>query len=70
MSSAKARNLCRSLEKPSEANAKVLASLFPACASSRTKRPAKFDPLDDCVAAEAHRRKKKPLHQEGEKLRK
>ena len=42
--------------KPSEANAKVLASLFPALGA---KRPAqKFDPQDECITATAHKRKK------------
>lgn len=57
-SSGKAKSLCTSLGKPSDASAKVLASLFPACASSSTKQAMKFDPSDECIAAEAHRRKK------------
>ena len=48
--------MCKSLGKPSEANAKVLASLFPACA--RNKRPLKFNPDSECVASEAKRKKK------------
>ena len=36
----------------------MLASLFPACASSGTKRQLNFNPNDECVAGEAHRRKK------------
>lgn len=57
-SSGKAKDLCRALGKPSKANARVLASLFPACASSGTKRQLNFNPNDECVAGEAHRRKK------------
>ena len=53
-SSGKAKSLCSSLGKPSEANAKVLATLFPACASSSTKKQSlKFNPSDDCVVGEA-----------------
>ena len=48
-----AKRLCKSLRKPSEAHAKALACLFPACSSAR-----KFDPHEECVAAESHRRKK------------
>ena len=57
-SSGKAKEICRSLGKPSEANARVLANLFPTCASSSTKRQLKFNPNDECVAGEVHRRKK------------
>ena len=43
--------------KPSEAHAKALASLFLSCSS--VKKPAKkFNPLDECVAAESDHRKK------------
>lgn len=55
-SSDRAKDMCKKLGKPSQANARVLASLFPACASSAKKR--KFDPTDECVVAEQHRRKK------------
>ena len=57
-STGKAKDLCRALGKPSKANARVLASLFPACASSGTKRQLNFDPNDECVVGEAHCRKK------------
>ena len=57
-SSGKAKSLCSSLGKPSDASAKVLATLFPACASLSTKQALKFDPSDDCVVSEAHHRKK------------
>ena len=50
--------MCKALGKPSEANAKVLSSLFPACGSKGMKRPLKFDPTDECVASEQQRRKK------------
>ncbi len=51
--------MCKKLGKPTEANAKVLASLFPAQASMRNKRPLrKFDPEDECIASDFHRRKK------------
>ena len=52
----RAKDICKKLCKPSQANAKVLANLFPACASSSKKR--KFDPTDECVVADRHRRKK------------
>lgn len=55
-SSNRAKGLCKKLGKPSEANAKVLATLFPVCASSRNKR--KFDPTEESVVVEQHRRKK------------
>ena len=55
-SSNRAKGLCKKLGKPSEANAKDLATLFPACALSRNKR--KFDPTEESVVAEQHRRKK------------
>ena len=57
------------LGRPSETNAKVFVTLFPACASTGTKPTNKFDPTDDCVAGDAHRRKKKQLHLEKEGLR-
>ena len=54
------KQLCKKLGKPSEANAAVLATLFPACGSKSNtrKRSFNFDPSDECVAANAHRRKK------------
>ena len=55
-SSDRAKDICKKLGKPSQANAKVLANLFPACASSSKKR--KFDPTDECAVADRHRRKK------------
>lgn len=57
-STGKAKDLCQTLGKPSKANARVLASLFPACASSGSKRKLNYNPNDECVAGEAHRRKK------------
>ena len=57
-SSKKAKCIRNTLRKPPEANAKVLATLCPVCAPSGTKQPLKFDPTDECVAAEAHSRKK------------
>ena len=56
-SSAKVRSVCKTLGKPSEAKAKVLASLFPTCAGTK-RRAVEFNPDDECVAAEAHRRKR------------
>lgn len=48
--------------KPSEADARVLSSLFPSSASHSLKRTSSvFDPLDDCVAT-AQKRKKKAVH--------
>lgn len=57
-SSVKAKKICQTLGKPSEANARVLANLFPTCASSGTKQHLNFNPNDECVAGEAHCRKK------------
>ena len=42
--------------KPSEANAKVIAQLFPGYKGTGQRR--KFDPNEDCIAAEQHRQKK------------
>jgi len=42
--------------KPSEANAKVLSKLFPGYKGGGQKR--KFDPNDESVVAEQHRKKK------------
>ena len=57
-SSGKAKSLCKTLGKPSEANAKALATLFPSRRSLSTKQPLEFDPTDKCVVDDAHRRKK------------
>ena len=64
-SSGKAKDICRRLGKPSEANAKVLANLFPACASSTKNKKRKFDPTDDCIVAGQHRRKKSASQSKG-----
>lgn len=56
-SSARVKDICQQLRKPSDATAKSIAKLFPACASS-TKRKRKFSPADDCVFIEQQRRKK------------
>ena len=50
----KAKSACIQLGKPSDANAKILANLFPSCSSKKRK----FDPTEDCVVAEQHRQKK------------
>jgi len=52
----KGKDVCQKLGKPSAANAKVLAGLFPAYANSGVKR--KFNPNDECVAAKQQRKKK------------
>ena len=53
-SNKKAKDICQRIGKPSEANAKTLASLFP----TLQNRKRKFDPNDECVVAEQHRKKK------------
>ena len=53
-SSKKARDICKGLAKPSEANSKALLSLFPGLQN----RKRKFSPSDECVVAEQHRKKK------------
>ena len=56
---AKAIDSAKKMGKPSEANAKVIAQLFPGYKGTGVKR--KFDPNDDCVVAEQHRQKKAAL---------
>ena len=51
----KATAAAKKMGKPSQANAKVLANLFPGY-SAGSKR--KFDPHSESVVAEQHRRKK------------
>ena len=64
----KAKSACSSLGKPSEADARVLSSLFPS-----TSRPLKrtrsevFDPLADCVAS-AQKQKKKAVRMKPRKV--
>ena len=64
-SSDRAKDICKKLGKPSQANPKVLANLFPACASSSKKR--KFDPTDEILVADRHRRKKSASSKGGSK---
>jgi len=60
--SAKATVAAKKLGKPSQANAKVLASLFPGY-SAGNKR--KFDPHSESVVAEQHRQKKAAFKRKG-----
>lgn len=48
----KAKNICRSLAKPSESTTKYLAKLFPGSLKM------KFDPLSECVNSDSKRKKK------------
>ena len=58
--SSKAKALCSGLSKPSEADARALATLFPSsCPVKRTSSDV-FDPLASCVAS-AQKRKKKAV---------
>ncbi|XP_065892953.1 uncharacterized protein [Dysidea avara] len=59
----KAKGVCKKLGKPSAANAKVLAGLFPAYSTSGVKR--KFNPNVECVAAEQQRKKKAAVKGKG-----
>ena len=56
---AKAIDSAKKMGRPSEANAKVIAQLFPGYKGTGVKR--KFDSNDDCVVAEQHRQKKAAL---------
>ena len=64
-SSGRAKDICRRLGKPSETNAKVLATLFPACASSTKNKKRKFDPKDECIVAGQHRCKQSASQSKG-----
>ena len=53
-----AKSVCSSLGKPSAANARILSSLFPSSQPVKRIRSEAFDPLADCVASAAKRKKK------------
>jgi hypothetical protein len=53
------KQVCKRLSKPSDANVKALAKLFP----GSYKR--KFDPLGECVNADSKRKKKAAIKNKG-----
>ena len=53
-----AKSVCSNLGKPSAANAHTLSSLFPSQQPVKRIRSDVFDPLADCVASAAKRKKK------------
>ena len=57
----KAQVLCSWLSNPSEADARVLATLFPSSRPVKRMSSDVFDPLASCVAS-AQERKKKAVH--------
>ncbi len=67
----RALNICKRVGKPSQADRKVLNTLYPACSSARPTFPQKrkFDPTEESIA-EAKRAKKKAAIPGGGKPRK
>jgi len=51
------KGLCQKLSTPSDTTKKAIATLFPACSVSSSKR-RKFDPTEECVADTQHKKKK------------
>ena len=59
--SSKAKSVCSHLGKPSEADARVLSTLFPSVSRpTKRNRSEAFDPLADCVVS-AQKQKKKAV---------
>ena len=50
--------MCSKLGKPTEADARVLSSLFPTSSHPMKRTSSVFDPMADCVASAAKRKKK------------
>ena len=58
-SASKGKKLCAKLEKPSDADARALKTLFPSSShSSKRSRSAGFSPLDECVYSKEKKQKK------------